>query len=102
MSVGPQSPLRSLINEARQSAPVAAGSDDLTLTLDAFVRSIGVKRSAPHAFFLGAGASVSSGMPSAEKCIWEWKRQIFLTNNPGLEDQFSELSLEGVRRRIQR
>src|SRR5216684_9417462 len=39
--------------------------------------------------------------PSAEMCIWEWKRQIFLTNNPGLEDQFAELSLEGVRRKIQ-
>jgi hypothetical protein len=34
-------------------------------------------------------------------CIWEWKRQIFLTNNPGLEDQFAELSLDGVRRKIQ-
>ena len=35
-------------------------------------------------------------------CVWEWKRQIFLTNNPGLEEQFTELSLDGVRRRIQR
>ena len=35
-------------------------------------------------------------------CIWEWKRRIFLTNNPGLEEQFAELSLDGVRRRIQR
>ena len=49
-----------------------------------------------------AGASVSSGLPSAEMCVWEWKRGIFLTNNPGLEDQFAELSLPGVRRRIQR
>jgi NAD-dependent SIR2 family protein deacetylase len=51
--------------------------------------------------FLGAGASTTSGVPSAQMCIWEWKRQIFLTNNPGLEDQFTELSLEGVRRKIQ-
>jgi hypothetical protein len=51
--------------------------------------------------FLGAGASATSGVPSAQMCIWEWKRQIFLTNNPGLEDQFAELSLEGVRRKIQ-
>ena len=72
------------------------------MTLDAFVRSIGVRRSAPIAVFLGAGASTSSGIPSAQMCIWEWKRQIFLTNNPGLEDQFAELSLDGVRRRIQR
>jgi hypothetical protein len=70
------------------------------LSLDAFVRSIGVQRS-PFALFLGAGASTTSGIPSAEMCIWEWKRQIFLTNNLGLEDQFAELSLEGVRRKIQ-
>lgn len=74
---------------------------DIFLPLDALVRSIGVQRSKPHAFFLGAGSSVSSGVPSAQKCIWEWKREIFLTNNPRLEDQFSELSLIGVQRRIQ-
>lgn len=35
-------------------------------------------------------------------CIWEWKRDIFLTNNVGLKAQFSELSLASVRHRIQR
>jgi len=72
------------------------------LELDAFVRSIRVNRSTPHMLFLGAGASISSGIPSAEMCIWEWKRDIFLTKNPGLEDQFVELSLPSVRNRIQR
>ena len=75
--------------------------DDLVLSLDAFVRAIGVRRNSPLSVFLGAGASVSSGLPSAQMCIWEWKRSIFLTNNPGLEDQFTELSLPGIRRRIQ-
>lgn len=75
--------------------------DELILSLDAFVRSFDIKRAMPHALFLGAGASVSSGVPSAEKCIWEWKRSVFATNNPGLEDQFSELSLPSVQRRIQ-
>ncbi|MFN0039480.1 MAG: SIR2 family protein [Burkholderiales bacterium] len=51
--------------------------------------------------FLGAGASISSGIPSAAACIWEWKRSIFLTKNPGLESQFSELSLPSVKDRIQ-
>jgi hypothetical protein len=74
---------------------------DVVLSLDAFVRSIGVRRSPPFAMFLGAGASTTSGVPSAQMCIWEWKRQIFLTNNPGLEDQFTELSLAGIRRTIQ-
>jgi hypothetical protein len=73
--------------------------DDLILPVDAFMRSIGVNRSAPHALFLGAGASITSGVPSASMCIWEWKRDIFLTNNPGMEDQFSELSLPTHRTR---
>lgn len=76
--------------------------NDAVLALDAFIRSVGVSRATPHALFLGAGASITSGMPSAQMCIWEWKRNIFLTNNVGLESQFSELSLASVRRRIQR
>lgn len=74
---------------------------DMTLQLDAFVRAVGVDRRAPHAVFLGAGASISSGIPSAGLCIWEWKRNIFLTNNPGVERQFSELTLPSVQARIQ-
>lgn len=66
------------------------------------VRSIGMLKDQPLLVFLGAGASMSSGMPSATQCIWEWKRSIFLTNNPGLERQFDELSLPSVRQRIQR
>ncbi len=72
------------------------------LSLDAFIRSVAVNRGTPHAFFLGAGTSITSGMPSAQMCIWEWKREIFLTNNLGLQAQFSELSLASVRQRIQR
>ncbi len=74
---------------------------DLVLPFDAFIRTIGIHRNSPHALFLGAGASITSGVPSAQMCVWEWKRNIFLTNHPGLEDQFSELSLESVKIRIQ-
>jgi NAD-dependent SIR2 family protein deacetylase len=76
-------------------------TDNQSLELDAFVRSVGVNRSLRHAVLLGAGASISSGIPSASMCVWEWKRAIFLTNNPGVESQFSELSLRSVRERIQ-
>lgn len=70
--------------------------------IDTFVRSIGVNRGSPHALFLGAGASMSSGVPSAEACIWQWKKSIFCTKNPGLEEQVSELSLPAVQERINR
>ncbi len=78
-----------------------SSEDNLVLPLDAFVRSIGIRSNASISLFVGAGASISSGLPSAQMCIWEWKRSIFLTKNPGLEEQFAELSLPGTRRRIQ-
>ncbi|MBW2738477.1 MAG: SIR2 family protein [Deltaproteobacteria bacterium] len=73
-----------------------------TLEIDAFIRSVGVNHRSPYALFLGAGASMSSGVPSAEACIWQWKKSIFCTNNPGLEEQVSELSLPAVQERIDR
>jgi len=72
------------------------------LELDAFVRTVGINHEAPHSFFLGAGASISSGIPSAATLIWEWKRKIFLSNNLGLKEQFNELSLPSVRSRLQK
>lgn len=72
------------------------------LEIDTFVRSVGVNRGSPHALFLGAGASMSSGVPSAGACIWQWKKSIFCTNNPGLEEQVGELSLPAVQDRIDR
>ncbi len=44
------------------------------IELDAFVRSITVNKNSPNALFLGAGASITSGIPSATNCIWQWKR----------------------------
>jgi len=73
-----------------------------TLEIDAFIRSVGVNHRSPYALFLGAGASMSSGVPSAEACIWQWEKSIFCTNNPGLEEQVSELSLPAVQERIDR
>lgn len=75
---------------------------DYTLSVDAFVRSLAVNRGRPVCMLLGAGASISSGMPSAQRCIWEWKQDIFVTNNPMLRESVGELSLPGTRQRIQR
>ena len=74
----------------------------LILELDAFIRIIGINRRTPYSFFLGAGASISSGIPSAGTLIWEWKREIFLSNNLGLQEQFTELSLPSVRNKLQK
>lgn len=70
------------------------------LSIDEFARSIAVNKHSPHALFLGAGASLTSGMPSAASCVSEWKRRIFISNNPTLREYVSELSLPSVRSRI--
>jgi hypothetical protein len=74
----------------------------LTIAVDAFVRAVAVNRGRPLCLLIGAGASISSGMPSAQRCVWEWKRDIFVTMNPTLRESVSELSLPGTRQRIQR
>jgi hypothetical protein len=77
-------------------------TSDYRLLVDAFVRSLAVNRGRPVCLLLGAGASISSGMPSAQRCIWEWKQDIFVTNNPTLRESVGELSLPGTQQRIQR
>mgnify|MGYP000997851768 FL=1 len=73
----------------------------LQLPLDALVRALAVSRGTPYTLFLGAGTSVSSGAPSTETCIWEWKRSVVLSNSPGDAQEFRELALCSVRNHIQ-
>ena len=71
------------------------------LSLDALIRAVNVNKDVGHSLFLGAGASITSGVKSAYDCIWDWKRELFLSNNPGLEPFFSDSSVGYVRDRIQ-
>ena len=72
------------------------------LELDALVRSVQVNSDSAYSFLLGAGSSMTSGIPSASDCIWQWKHSIFVTNNPALEALVGEPSLPAVRQRIDR
>ena len=44
----------------------------MPLDYNAFIRSISSKADGSISFFLGAGASVSSGIPTASQLIWEF------------------------------
>ena len=72
------------------------------LQLDEFWRSIKQNIDTPHSLLLGAGASIESGIPSATDCIWDWKREIYLSKNPGSIGNFDNSKSEAVRRVIQR
>ena len=72
------------------------------LNYDAFIRSIKRNVDSPLIFLLGAGASISSGIKSAQDCIWDWKRDILITKNPNTSDLYKNLKEDSVKQAIQR
>lgn len=73
-----------------------------TLSFDEFIRSLKQNMDMPHSMLLGAGASVESGIPSASDCIWDWKREIFLSHNPSMIENYSNIKVDNVRIAIQK
>lgn len=57
------------------------GKSYLYLDFDAFLRSIKQNVDSSFSVLLGAGASISSGIQSANDCIWDWKYSIYQTNS---------------------
>ena len=51
--------------------------ENLFLEFDAFLRSIKQNLDGSFGVLLGAGASISSGIQSANDCIWDWKFLIY-------------------------
>lgn len=71
------------------------------LSIDALTRAVKVEKTVPHAFFLGAGASITSGVKSAYECIWDWKREIYLSHNPEVKHLMGDLASDKVKNMIQ-
>lgn len=76
--------------------------ENLHLDYDAFLRSIKRNIDVPHSFLLGAGASISSGIQSAYDCIWEWKRDIYISKNINAAEYYKNHKNENVRISIQK
>lgn len=72
-----------------------------TLNFDEFLRSLKQNIDNPHVLLLGAGASVESGIPSALDCIWDWKREIFLSQNSVFIEAYNNTKIDDVRYAIQ-
>ena len=51
-------------------------------------------------WFLGAGASASSGVPTAIDMIWQFKRSLFISQNSSASDSSVDLSQPAMRSRI--
>ena len=75
--------------------------DDLPeLPADDFARRFGLR--APNLmWFLGAGASASSGVPTAWDMIWEFKQRLFVSQRKVSPKSVADLSNPAVRLRLQ-
>ena len=71
------------------------------MTISELIRILKVNKQKSHALFLGAGASLSSGMPTVATCIWLFKKEIFLSEHPDLISQGLDVSLKTVQDKIQ-
>ena len=70
---------------------------------DALIRSVTISPQGRYMLLLGAGASASSGIPIAGQCIWEWKREIYLSGNPSVSPSlFLDVTLPIVQKKIQK
>ena len=76
-------------------------TENIQLEYDAFLRSFKRNIDVPHSFLLGAGASISSGIQSAYDCIWEWKKDIYLSKNINSAEFYKNHKNESVRKSIQ-
>lgn len=74
---------------------------DIILEYDAFLRSFKRNIDVPHSVLLGAGTSISSGIQSAYDCIWEWKKDIYLSQNVNAANYYKNFKEETVRQSIQ-
>lgn len=75
--------------------------ENIQLEYDAFLRSFKRNIDVPHSFLLGAGSSISSGIQSAYDCIWEWKKDIYLSQNINCAEFYKNYKNESVRKSIQ-
>ncbi len=72
------------------------------LEYDQFLRSVEISKNDTFSFLLGAGASVTSGIPSASECIWHWKTSIYETKSDANIFEILDRNSSQAREHVQR
>ena len=70
-------------------------------TQEQFVRNFSVMADGEVDFFLGAGASISSGIPTGGDLVWEFKRTIYCNENGVSKEKYKDLVLPSTRALLQ-
>lgn len=71
------------------------------LTQEQFIRNYSVMANGEVDFFLGAGASIASGVPTGGDLIWEFKRTLYCSECGISTEKYKDLALPSTRRTLQ-
>lgn len=71
------------------------------LTQEQFIRNFSVMADGEVDFFLGAGASIASGIPTGSDLIWEFKRTLYCSECGISTAKYKDLALPSTRRILQ-
>ena len=71
------------------------------LSMDEYIRTIENIQDGVLSVFLGAGASIQSGVPSAGDMVWEFKRKLYCTANKISEEYYKDLQSEITKTSLQ-
>ena len=71
------------------------------LSMEEYIRTIENIPEGTISLFLGAGASIQSGVPSAGDMVWEFKRKLYCTANKISEQYYKDLQSEAAKTSLQ-
>lgn len=71
------------------------------IDINTFVNSFAVKPNKSMSFLLGAGTSISSGIPSGGQMVWDFKRTLYCTEKNIRTTNYPDMSKESVQKEIQ-
>jgi len=66
-----------------------------------FIRNFKVMNDGEIDFFLGAGASIQSGIPTGGNLVWHFKRELYCTENGIATDSHKDLKLASTQKLLQ-
>lgn len=66
-----------------------------------YIRSFAVKNNGTMSIFLGSGSSVQAGIPTGQNLIWEFKREIYCTENSIHKETLKDLQSSCVQTTLQ-
>lgn len=72
-----------------------------TIDINTFVNSFKIKPNKSMTFLLGAGASVSSNIPSGNQMVWDFKRSLYCAAKNLRTNVYGDMSKETVQKEIQ-